>query len=323
MAALSEVSLPALVDLRQLRFEDLEPMLQEETEQWSDRLDWDFRPSAELVRRFVRMQALHGYALVSARRVIGYCYFVFEESKGLIGDLYVSADHRGPENEGRLMGAVLHDLASASGLERVESQLMMLGEQPPRPLPFASHLQRFRRNFMAAPLDQVQQLPPGRAAAVTEFAGWHEGIQDSAARLIARSYLGHVDSSINDQYRSISGARRFLTNIIQYPGCGTFFPPASCHALDPQTGRLCGISLASLVAFDVGHITQICVDPEKKGSGTGYEMLRRSMAAMARNGCRLVSLTVTASNKEAIRLYESLGFRLRHSFDAYVWDLRK
>jgi len=322
MAALSEVSLPALVDLRQLRFEDLEPMLEEETGQWSQRLDWDFRPSAKLVRRFVRMQALHGYALVSGRRVVGYCYFVFEETKGLIGDLYVSRDYQNAENEGRLLGAVLHDLASTANVQRVESQLMMLGEEAPRPLPFPAHMQRFGRNFMAAPLDQVTQFAPGRAASVAEFAGWHEGIQDAAARLIARSYVGHVDSSINDQYRSITGARRFLTNIIQYPGCGTFFPPASCHAVDPQTGRLCGISLASLVAFDVGHITQICVDPEKKGSGTGYEMLRRSMVAMARNGCRLVSLTVTASNKEAIRLYESLGFRLRHSFDAFVWDLR-
>lgn len=173
---------------------------------------------------------------------------------------------------------------------------------------------------MVASLDGVAGLPASRAASLVEIGAWHEGVQDAAARLIARSYVGHVDSLINDQYRSIHGARRFLTNIIQYPGCGSFFQPASFHATDPRTGRLCGISLASLVAFDVGHITQICVDPELKGSGTGYEMLRRSLNMLASNGCRTVSLTVTAANQEAVKLYERLGFRLRHGFDAHVWE---
>ncbi len=322
MAALSDLRLPALVDLRRLRFEDLEPLLEEEILQWRDTLDWDFRPSAELVRRFVRMQALNGYALISGDRTVGYCYFVFEETKGLIGDLYVAGDHRCKENEDRLLWAVLQALRSAPHLQRVESQLIMLSDGGPKTadLPYPACAQSYRRNFMIAPLDQAASLLPASRDTGIEYGQWHEGIQDSAARLIARSYLGHVDSSINDQYRSIAGARRFLTNIIQYPGCGSFFQPASVHATDPRTGRLCGISLASLVCFDVGHITQICVDPELKGRGIGYEMLRRSMRVLAGHGCRRASLTVTQSNREAIRLYERVGFQTLRTFDAHVWD---
>lgn len=106
---------------------------------------------------------------------------------------------------------------------------------------------------------------------------------------------------------------------MQYPGCGTFFAPASYAASDAK-GALCGISLASLVAQDTGHITQICVAPSRRGKGVGYELLRRSMLALVAHGCRRVGLTVTSTNKGAIRLYLQMGFADRRDFAAYVWD---
>ena len=88
----------------------------------------------------------------------------------------------------------------------------------------------------------------------------------------------------------------------------------------PGSGLLCGICLTSLVAGEVGHITQICVDPSLRGSGIGYELLRQSLAAMADYGCGQTSLTVTAANTDAIRLYERMGFVTRREFAAFVWD---
>jgi ribosomal protein S18 acetylase RimI-like enzyme len=41
-------------------------------------------------------------------------------------------------------------------------------------------------------------------------------------------------------------------------------------------------SLASLVASDAGHITQICVAPSQRSKGIGYALLRRSMLALRR-----------------------------------------
>jgi ribosomal protein S18 acetylase RimI-like enzyme len=149
---------------------------------------------------------------------------------------------------------------------------------------------------------------------------WHEASQDDAARLISRSYQGHVDSDINDQYRSLAGARRFLTNIVQYPGCGTFYPLASFVAADESSGRVVGVCLSSLVAQDVGHITQVCVAPELRGTGVGYELIRRSAVALLERGCGRASLTVTASNENAVRLYERMGFHTQQQFAAYVWD---
>jgi ribosomal protein S18 acetylase RimI-like enzyme len=152
------------------------------------------------------------------------------------------------------------------------------------------------------------------------FDGWTERKQDEAATLIASAYQGHIDSEINDQYRSPAGARRFLMNIVQYPGCGSFFQPASFVAIEPSSGRLAGICLASLVQADVGHVTQVCVSKAARGTGVGYELIRRSLNSLVSHGCRKVTLTVTASNTEAIGLYERMGFHKTRNFAAYVWD---
>ncbi len=75
-----------------------------------------------------------------------------------------------------------------------------------------------------------------------------------------------------------------------------------------------------MVAYDVGHVTQLCTDPDVHHTGLGYELLRRSLQSMVRANCRRVSLTVTAANLDAVRLYERAGFTIAHRFEAFVWD---
>ena len=320
MAALSDPHVPSLMELRQIRGDDLNYLLEEETGVWKRKLDWDFHASAALVRRFVDMQALSGYCLVMNGRTIGYAYYVCEERKGLIGDLYVLERFATVENESRLLNSVLDALIKTPLVKRIESQLMMLRNADRTPLPHWRYLQVFHRNFMEAELAGVGGLQPSAAARSVLIDNWTESRQDEAGVLIANAYKGHIDSEINDQYRSPAGARRFLTNIVQYPGCGSFYPSASFAALDPITGRVSGICLCSLVSVDVGHITQICVSQAVRGKGVGYELLRRSMQSLARHQCRMASLTVTAINEEAIRLYERVGFRKTRDFAAYVWE---
>lgn len=320
MAALSDPHVPSLTELRHIRGDDLTYLLDEEAGAWKRKLDWDFHASAALVRRFVDMQALSGYCLLMNGRTIGYAYYVCEERKGLIGDLYVLERFATIENESRLLNSVLDALLKTPLVKRIESQLMMLRNAEQMPLPYWRYLHVFHRNFMEVELAGANELLPSASGRSTMIDNWTESRQDDAASLIANAYQGHIDSEINDQYRSSPGARRFLTNIVQYPGCGSFFQPASYVALDPVTGRVCGISLCSLVSSDVGHITQICVSRAVRGKGVGYELLRRSMQSLARHQCRMASLTVTAVNEEAIKLYERVGFKKTRNFAAYVWD---
>jgi ribosomal protein S18 acetylase RimI-like enzyme len=320
MAALTDPYAPGVIDLRQIRGVDLDALLDEEIATWNNTLDWDFRPSAGLVRRFLDMQALSGYALLIGGRVVGYTYFVAEERKGLIGDLYVMQEFATPDTESLLLGAVLEAMVKSPFIRRIESQLMMLRHGARITLPYWRYLKVHARNFLEIDLDKALALPHGPAARMLTIDNWTERKQDEAAQLIANSYHGHIDSEINDQYRSPGGARRFLMNIVQYPGCGAFYQPASYVAVDPRSGHLVGISLSSLVADDVGHITQVCVSKAARHRGIGYELLRRSLESLARNGCKRASLTVTAANRSANRVYDQMGFDKRREFSAYVWD---
>ncbi|MBN8731086.1 MAG: GNAT family N-acetyltransferase [Acidobacteria bacterium] len=319
MAATAEV--PTLLELRQLRPELLRPLLQEETEVWLRDMLWDFRPSSELVRRFVGMQALNGHALCWREEVVGYAYFVCEEHKGLIGDLYVKAEVRTPEAEARLLEASVRTLLAVPHLRRVESQLMLMSRESQVALPFPDRGRAFARDYMVAHLAGEEPLREDPRAAGARFELWSDAFSDQAAHLIAEGYQGHVDADINDQYRTVPGAKRFLHNIVQYPGCGSFFQPASFACFDKSSGNMTGVCLTSLIAFDTGHVTQVCVHPAYRGLGLGYEMMRRSLAALRMAGCQHASLTVTSSNTGARSLYERIGFATRRVFNAMVWEL--
>jgi len=325
MAALSDRYDSPVVELRKVAADDLSSILEEETGDWRAALNWDFRPSADLVRRFVHMQALGGFAFkldsTQGTPLAGYSYYVCEEGKGLIGDLYMKRAHRTLENETALLTAVLGAMWHTPGVRRIESQIMLLSSPMERTVPYQKWFRAHPRRFLEIPRASILALLP-RTSPKIRISLWTEPWQEGTARLIARSYQGHIDSQINDQYRTISGARRFLTNIVQYPGCGTFYAPASYVATDVPGRELHGISLSSLVASDIGHITQVCVDPADRGTGLGYELVRQSLAALAAHGCRLVSLTVTAANQSALSLYQSMGFVHRRDFAAYVWERR-
>jgi len=316
---LAELRPPDIVDLRSLTARDMEPLLEEEIAAWRDELEWQFDQSASLVRRFVDLKALSGSALIEHGKPTGYMYYVLEDNKALIGDLYLRHAFRTVDRENLLLHAAVEAIAPNRQINRIESQLLMLQYDPARRLPLGAFAHAYERLFMRADLREAD-LGTGKLRRSAYIENWSDQYHDDAAHLIATAYAGHIDSRINDQYRSAMGARRFLFNIVQFPGCGAFFRPASYAAFEPGTRKLCGISLASLVAPESGHITQICVSNSARGTGLGHEMLRRSLETFKEAGCKSASLTVTAANADAVALYERMGFRIARQFSAYAWE---
>jgi len=321
MSPLSERHPGTVAELGRLSAEDLGPLLDESLVTWDRQFDWDFAPAAELVRDFVQRHALNGFALMGGSSIVGYAYYVCEERKSLIGDLYVMEEFRSVETENVLLQAVLAELWRTPGVHRVEAQLMMLSSARNRVLPFPRWVRAYPRDFLSTPLANTAQLVPREHPRLT-ITPWTTSHQDDTARLIATAYRDHVDNDFSEQSRSPEGAQRFLTSIVQYPGCGTFFEPASFAAIDASTGVLQGIVLASMVAARAGHITQVCVAPAQQGTGLGYELVRRSLVAFSTHGSRSVSLTVTTANPAALRLYERMGLVNRREFAAHVWEPR-
>jgi ribosomal protein S18 acetylase RimI-like enzyme len=320
MAARVEAPFPEIVELSSLTVAELSPLMEEEILEWRRYFDWDFRPSAELLRRFLNLRSLLGYALRVGGAVVGYSYHVCEGRKGLIGDFYLQRDYADPSNEMMLLGAAVQGLMLAPGVRRIESQLLLLNAPPAQALPFSRYLKRHERYFMEVSRAQVLALRPRQPSIEVTVLPWSDAFREETAHLMVNSYRGHVDSEINDQYRSVPGARHFLMNIIQYPGCGHFSTKASIVSVDKGAGRVCGVSLASMVSETSGHVTQLCVLPEARSTGLGYELLRQSMLRLIDLGCQSISLTVTAANTEALRLYELTGFSVNSLFPALVWE---
>ena len=193
-----------VVDLRRLTARDLEPLLEEECASWLDELAWDFEKSADLVRRFVDMRALNGGALIEHDQVVGYMYWVLEEDKGLIGDLYVRRSLRTPAREDALIEAALEPIMLCPPVVRIESQLMLIPWQKNRSVPRSKSATLFARNFMRIDLTRAA-LGRGHVRRPMYVEKWHDHYSDAAAQLIAAAYDGHIDSRINDQYRSAAG----------------------------------------------------------------------------------------------------------------------
>ena len=168
------------------------------------------------------------------------------------------------------------------------------------------------------PQASLQTLPP--LGPEFELRPWSEEQYQSAAALITAAYRGHVDSDINDQYRTLSGSLRFLNNIVRFPGCGTFDPQASFAIFQRRSRTLVGLILCSQVRADVGHITQVCILPEYRSAGLGLVLLAATTKSLRERKFKAISLTVTEANDRAIALYKRIGFESKRVFDAFVWE---
>lgn len=307
-----------IVDLRQLHSRSLEGLFQEEARRWREELCWDYRPSISLVRKFIDSHALGGYAAIEDGHPTGYGFYVIEERKGLIGGLFVSSQRAQSTTTQKLLGELLTALRSTPHLERIEAQLMPFGTEL-EPQFLSQYLQLHTRQFMILKLEETR-LSGKPLSSGLRLESWNERAFDAAARLIQLSYANHVDGIINDQYRSESGSLRFLRNIVLLPGCGQFLPEAS-FLVRPATGdRLVGMVLTSTVAEGVGHTTQVCVMPGYQGSGIGRHLMEQSIKALRARNYEALSLTVTSTNRQAVELYDRLGFRTVKKFAAGVWQ---
>jgi ribosomal protein S18 acetylase RimI-like enzyme len=313
----------SIVDLREVRALDLDPLLREETAEFERELDWDYSKSADLVRKAADAQILGGAALCERGEIAGYACASLAGDKALIWDLYVRPAWRAGTT-GAVLFRVLIEALIGMGLRRIECQLM-LGDAE-----FAKALQRERAvqliERILLRLDEDVLLPSRSVDGAFRFEGWADhadGIDgiDGAAAVIAAAYAGHVDVGISDEYGTGAGARLHVKNIVEFPGSSTFYAAGSYIAIDMNTDVTVGIALGSFVGAEVGHIAQICVRPEAKGAGVGYELLRLSIAGLRQGGAKRVSLTVTAANEEAVRLYLRCGFREVRRFYAYIWDV--
>lgn len=349
---------PEILDLRHFAASALRPLLEQESRLWADRIRWDYRNSIELLLGYFDQRSLPGYVALTQGKVTGYVFCVYEGSKAIVGGAFASpapaplagshanhstANHLADnsianapahanqpaaaasthDTEVRLLRHLLETLQHSPQVNRIESQLLLHPAGALHPAFLAAGFQPYRRLLLELDLEN-----PAAASVPHDLSRrgnlvmrrWEDSDFHHAAQLVHQSYAGHIDAHINDQYRTIAGAERFLHNIIRFPGCGFFDAGASRVVVQGGSGEMVGLLLCSRVRSDVAHITQLCVAPQLRGQGVAHAMLDANQAHLHYQRFAAITLTVTEKNSAAVDLYSQRGLQLRHDFEAFIWD---
>ena len=314
-----------ILDLRHFSGASLRPLLEAESRLWSERLEWDYRASADLLLQYLDSRVLPGYVAIENGRVAGYLFCVYEEHKAVIGDVFAIApqnsDATATDIELRLLESLIELLKHSPGVERIESQLLLHSHGVHSSVFRAAGFEIYRRLFMRLHiLEPLPAIPAPAMPAGLSMRQWREDDFNAAAHLISGAYQDHLDSHINDQYRTVAGSLRFLHNIVRFPGCGLFDASASRVLMRANSNEMVAMLLCSRVREDVAHITQLCVGKDSRGQHLGRILIDACAAHLKTRGFRAITLTVTETNEGAVALYRHAGFEVTHTFDAMLWE---
>ncbi len=299
----------------------MEALLDEQCAEWLDLFRWDYAGPSSLILDVVKQRDLTGFVAVEGGATVGITFYVVEDNRCSIGDIYVSKPWRGLGADRHLAQAILDKLDRLPRLRRVESQCVGVGNSSATELFLARGFERLDRNYMMA------RLSPdfaGRGLSLPGLStrGWREEDFASAARIIHRSYRGEYDSRINSQYQTEEGCAELLSILTEHVWCGEFLPEVSRVAVDSATGNRVGVLIASEIADGAGHIGQISILPAYQGRGLGRAMIEMVIIELAEQGYETASLAVTAANTSALHLYETCGFRTIHEFPVFYRDIK-
>jgi ribosomal protein S18 acetylase RimI-like enzyme len=301
-------------------------LLRNEAERWQRRLCWDYSRASSMLLEYLDSRILPGFVALQSGRTVGYAFCVFEGAKAVVGDVYALGETEATSNPicDTLLHHLLELLQATPGIDRIESQLLMFPAgalaEPFRERGFRSFPRLFMTCDVRAQGQRIEshpRLPPGVSLVLES---WQSEFYEGAAELIHRCYCGHMDAQINDQYRTLHGAQRFLHNIIRFPGCGVFDAESSWVLRNSKTLAIEAALLCSRVRGDVNHVTQLCVSPELRGHNLGQVLVEHCATQSAARGVKHLTLTVTEANTAARHLYERNGFHMLHRFEAMVWQ---
>jgi ribosomal-protein-alanine N-acetyltransferase len=100
--------------------------------------------------------------------------------------------------------------------------------------------------------------------------------------------------------------------------------PGGVFVLEAPPGRDEPAGICAYCAFrlvlDEMHVMTVAVAPKERRRGLARRLLGFALRRAARNGARTAFLELRAGNREALGLYESLGFRPHSRRRAYYQE---
>ena len=130
-------------------------------------------------------------------------------------------------------------------------------------------------------------------------------------RPFLRRHLERVLEIEEACFASDAYSREFFLEL--YGECGGLFYVAR------RARRIAGYCVCCATGM-AAEVVSIAVAPEHQAYGVGRALLRHLLTRLRKRRIRTVALMVRVSNREAIRLYRSLGFRAAGRIPRYYED---
>jgi len=302
--------------LREAQPRELRTLLDEEAALWHSELGWDFDEVRSAVSSGIERGSLPGRVVTDGSRAVAYCYYMVDPARVIVGSIFATRSLRGQGLEDELVDAVIEDARAERGSARVECQTLFCTAPSADACfarkGFASRARHYMHRELEAPPPGPGPLPQGVALRPLR----REDLA-AAAEIVYKSHEHSVDAALNLTYATPATCRAFVDTLVVRSGCGQFDPEASRFACGPR-GPL-GVLIASRLSRTNGHVCQVSVVPGAQGAGLGGALVVRALAAFRDQGLASVTLSVTAANERAHRLYERLGFGVQRAFAAHAW----
>jgi ribosomal protein S18 acetylase RimI-like enzyme len=313
-----------IAPLRDGSVKELEPVFREEIETWSRQLSWDYRPAQTLIKTYLAVGSMPGFAVKNDQgAVVGYIYFVIDRPVAFIGGAYVLDRYSGLEPYSLLLNHCISFLTKLMTVDRIETQLFPFNFDS-EPLLRAMQFSTLKRFFLT--LELAGDVPTTTAAtsgstqsSPFRIVDWSQKLVKHSAGVIYDSHIATPDRFLCRDYQTEKGSFRLLSNLIDHPACGQFSPRETRLAVDSED-RLCGILVASRIKPDTGMVPQLSVRRDCQGKGLGSMLMRSYLQAAKKAGLRRTTLSVSEANTRALKLYSKLGFKPLKEFHAYVWE---
>jgi ribosomal protein S18 acetylase RimI-like enzyme len=139
---------------------------------------------------------------------------------------------------------------------------------------------------------------------------WHRRFLDRHSLVKYASFSSEIDSLVFPCLGYLPGCRKLMRDI-----CGqeSFLPEATwliAYRFDEWSVVTDCATIQGLAKSPtLGAVQNVGVIPEHRGQGLGKALVLRSLAGFRSIGLKRVYLEVTADNKQAVALYESIGFQ--------------
>ena len=310
-----------VVPLSEVTIESAAELFEEEIQCWRSQLFWDYQPAVSLISKYIESRTLPGYGLITASgRVAGYSYYAVSHPIGYVGNMFVRRKSASPQSYDQLLDPTVSSLRAWGRVQRIECQAFSFNCDL-APLFTRYGFEALERHFLCR--DLVSRKDVGKQsdlASAFRIVNWESRYLEPAAQVVFDSYQTSADYRICRDYQSQQGCLRFLRNLVDSPGCGTFFPETSYLALD-SSGRVCAVLITSKIGPETGMIPQISVRQNCQGKGIGSQLLETYFQSAHRLGLKRVALSVSKSNKGAHQLYTRLGFSTAKDFHAFIWNV--